>query len=540
MFQNFSSKLNQLDTAKVRSSSGARSYVLSVVVFLVLFALTLGLQVRSGAYESDFGGHPDEAAHVVTGLMVRDYLAGPFWSGTHPMRYAEDYYDRFPKVAIGHYPPGFYVIEGLWLLPSRSHTAALLLPAFLTALTAWIIFMTGRKLMNFPAALAVSVIFPLMNLVQTYTAIVMSDMLLVIWCLLATLAFSRFLATGFARWSLAFGFLAAAAILTKGSGLLLALVPPVAILLTARFRILLAPKLWLAPVPVLLLAVPWLVMTTHITSEGMSAAPLNEYFLQAIPYYSSHMVSVLGIALMILAIVAVGLGVKSFRREKGLPATEAALWGLVVAVFFFYCAVPSGLDERYLLPVIPPMLMLGFAALDRIASQVRDRVPAISPISIVAALALLVGWEAFGSPGKMFTGHTQVVDALLEKSDKPLNLLICSDARGEGALVAAAALIAPDRIVVQRGTKLLSSSDWLGRGYAENFANENEMLEILKESEITHVVVDKGVPESSVWPHQISVGNAIKDRPDRFTDVREIPALRRDSRSHLTVATISN
>lgn len=514
--------------------------MVSLVVFLFLLALTLTLQVRSGAYESDFGGHPDEAAHVVTGLMVRDYLAGPFWSGTHPMRYAEDYYDRFPKVAIGHYPPGFYVIEGLWLLPSRSQTAALLLPAFLTTLTAWIIFMTTRKLMNFAAAVAASLVFPLMELVQTYTAIVMSDMLLVIWCLLATLSFSRFLATGYARWSLAFGFLAAAAILTKGSGLLLALVPPVAILLTARFRILLAPKLWLAPVPVLLLAVPWLVMTTHITSEGMSAAPLNEYFQQAIPYYSSHMVSVLGIGMITLAIFAVGLGVKSFRREKGLPATEATLWGLVVAVFFFYCAVPSGLDERYLLPVIPPMLMLGFAAVDRIASRVRDRVPAISPIPIVAALALLVGWETFGSPEKIFKGHTQVVNVLLESSYKPLNLLICSDARGEGALVAAAALLAPDRVVVQRGTKLLSSSDWLGRGYAENFANENEMLEILKKSGITHVIVDEGVPEPSVWPHQISVGKAIRDRPDRFRDVREVPALRRDSRSRLTVATISN
>ncbi|RYD35713.1 MAG: phospholipid carrier-dependent glycosyltransferase, partial [Verrucomicrobiaceae bacterium] len=219
-------------------------------IFCLLLALTLMLQIRSGAYQSDFGGHADEAAHVVTGLMVRDYLAGPLWSGIHPMRYAEEYYNRFPKVAIGHYPPAFYLVEGVWLLPSRTKTALLLLPAFLTAFTGWIVFMAGRRLMSFSAALAAAVLFTLMHLVQSYTAIVMSDMLLVIWCLLATLAFARFLSTGSAKWSLAFGTLAAAAILTKGSGLLLALVPPAAILLTGRWKTALAPKLWLAPLPV--------------------------------------------------------------------------------------------------------------------------------------------------------------------------------------------------------------------------------------------------------------------------------------------------
>lgn len=514
--------------------------MLSLGVLFILLALTLILQVRSGAYESDFGGHADEAAHVVTGLMVRDYLAGPVWSGTHPMRYAEDYYSRFPKVAIGHYPPGFYVVEGLWLLPSRTKTAALLLPVFLTTLMAWIIFMASRHLMTFPAAFAAAVVFPLMHLVQTYTAIVMSDMLLVILCLLATLAFARFLATGWARWSLAFGLLAAAAILTKGSGLLLALVPPIAILLTARWRVLLAPKLWLAPLPVLLFAVPWLVMTTHITAEGMSAAPLSEYFLQAIPYYFTHMFSVLGIGLIVLTVTAVVLSVKCVRQEKALSATEATLWGLVIAVLLFYCVVPSGLDERYLLPVIPPILILGFAALDRIASGVRARYSNLPALSLVVAIALVVGWETSASAKKVFTGSTQAITSLLRASDQPITLLVCSDSRGEGALVAAAALLAPDRIVVERGTKLLSTSDWLGRGYTENFSNDGEMFELLEDSGISHVIVDEGVPESAIWSHQRAISKAISERRDQFPLVTEVPARRREMKSQLTIATFSN
>jgi hypothetical protein len=540
MLQNLSSKFVKPGAAKVESSLGARSHLIAMCVFCTLLALTIVLQVRSGTYESDFGGHSDEAAHVVTGLMVRDYLAGPIWQGTHPMRYAEDYYGRFPKVAIGHYPPGFYVVEGLWLLPSRSKTAVLLLPAFLTALSAWIIFMAGRRRMGFPASFVAAILFPLMHLVQTYTAIVMSDMLLVIFCLLATLSFSRFLATGGARWSLAFGVLAAAAILTKGSGLLLALVPPLAIVLSARWRVLLAPKLWLAPLPVLLLAVPWLVMTAHITAEGMSAVPVGEYLLKAVPYYAANGFGVLGMVLVAITGVSVMQAVKSLKRGKALPTTESVLWALIIAVFIFYCVVPSGLDERYLLPVIPPVLILAFAGLDRIALILRERYPCLPTGSLVVMVALAVVWEMSSPAVKIFHGPTQAISAVLGTSDQPLSLLVCSDAKGEGAMVAAAALLAPDRIVVQRGTKLLSTSDWLGRGYVATYTTEEEMLGLLSSAGITRVIVDEGVPESSIWAHQLAISKAIQNQRDSFPSVMDVPTRRRDIQSQLTVAEFSH
>lgn len=540
MSQNFSSKTNQLGVAKGGTLLGARSHIISVCVFFLLLALTFVLQVRSGAYDSDFGGHADEAAHVVTGLMVRDYLAGPVWEGTHPMRYAEDYYERFPKVAIGHYPPGFYLVEGLWLLPSRSKTAVLLLPVFLTAFAGWVMFEAGRQLMGFTGAFAAAVLFPLMHLVQTYTAIVMSDVLLVVWCLLAAMAFSRFLATGTARWSLAFGLLATAAILTKGSGLLLALIPPFAIVFSGRFRTLLAVKLWLAPIPVLLFAVPWLVMTTKITSEGMSEAPLSEYLLNAIPYYLTESINVLGFVLIILVALAFVTAVKRIRRKKGLPETEAVLWALAIAVVVFYCAVPSGLDGRYLLPLIPPVIILALLSLSHLAGNLREQYPALSGKWLVLAGALAVGFEMSRPAIKVYAGPTQAVERLLDESDEPLNLLVCSDARGEGALIAAAALLAPDRVVVQRGTKLLSTSDWLGREYTETFSNEEEMLELLDRSGITHVVIDQSVPETDVWLHQTSMHEAIHSRPGKFKIVEKVLARRRSLKSVITIAKFSN
>src|SRR5687768_1057590 len=74
-----------------------------IAVFALLLAEVLLLQWLGGAYASGFGGHPDEAAHYVSSLMVRDFL--PQAASGHPMQFAQSYYLHYPKVAIGNWPP---------------------------------------------------------------------------------------------------------------------------------------------------------------------------------------------------------------------------------------------------------------------------------------------------------------------------------------------------------------------------------------------------------------------------------------------------
>ena len=107
----------------------------ALVAFCVALPITVMFQYLGGVYASELGGHPDEPAHYVTGLMIRDYLASGFHSG--PMTYAKDYYDHYPKVALGNWPPFFYMIQSAWTLPfSPSHASVLRLMAVLTALLA--------------------------------------------------------------------------------------------------------------------------------------------------------------------------------------------------------------------------------------------------------------------------------------------------------------------------------------------------------------------------------------------------------------------
>src|SRR4051812_32259989 len=138
------------------------------IVFIVAFDLAFLMQKWSGAYDSEFGAHPDEAAHCVTGLFVRDaFVAGGKYvrGGVHgspasvAKEFVDDFYQHYPKVALGVWPPAFYVLQAAWTVPfGASRFSLMLLMAALTAGVATMIFETSaRRLGLWPAVAAVLV-----------------------------------------------------------------------------------------------------------------------------------------------------------------------------------------------------------------------------------------------------------------------------------------------------------------------------------------------------------------------------------------------
>src|SRR5205823_3692724 len=90
------------------------------------------LQRASGAFEAEFSGYPDEASHYMSGLLVRDYISAGF--PADPWGFAQNAYLHYPYIGIGHWPPLFYALEGVWfLLFSSSRISALLFVATITA-----------------------------------------------------------------------------------------------------------------------------------------------------------------------------------------------------------------------------------------------------------------------------------------------------------------------------------------------------------------------------------------------------------------------
>ena len=212
----------------------SRAWMVSLVVFLAAFALAFAWQCSFGSYHSEFGGHPDEPGHVVTGLFIRDalveawhYAAGGFHgSPIHLGKdFADRYYTHYPKIGLGVWPPFFYLVQSAWTLPfgatrgRSSCCSAGWPPRSLCSSSA----SCARNLAWCQPAITGGVVLISLPLVRTYYGMVMAETLSAVLMFGAIVAFGNFIdreKRGDAIW---FGVLAALAILTKGTGLALAL-----------------------------------------------------------------------------------------------------------------------------------------------------------------------------------------------------------------------------------------------------------------------------------------------------------------------------
>jgi hypothetical protein len=92
-----------------------------------------------------------------------------------------------------------------------------------------------------------------------------------------------------------------------------------------------------------------------------------------------------------------------------------------------------------------------------------------------------------------------------------LKLLVSSDARGEGAFVSEVAILDDRRPshTVDRSSKVLAQSDWLGRGYREAFVSDEELRSFLREEQYDGILVDEGIPEMFLRPHNHRIARVL-------------------------------
>ncbi|MGE0591709.1 MAG: ArnT family glycosyltransferase [Vicinamibacterales bacterium] len=513
---------------------------------VLLLLLVLAIQARGGTFDRELTVHADEPAHYVTGLMVRDYLASAFPS--HPLRYAETYYAHYPKVAIGHWPPVFYAVQAGWtLVLPASATSVLVGMSVLTALLATTIFAACLRLGPVPSAFA-ALLFTGLPLVQAQAGVIMADMLVALLALWATLALSRYVAEPSWGRSVAFILLASAAILTKGTAIALALVPPLTwLLLPGRRHLARRLDVWAMPVGVALLCAPWYLIAAAAAAEPVTdevaALGLHNVGTKATQLYT-HAGPVL------LCAALIGLWAARARRDDtttgaaagGAPGTTApagvtatvpagpsglsvptapragtavadptwaTLAALVAGQAIFQVTVGAADGVRHLLQVLAPLVMLAAAGITplaiMLAGWLRRRLPAGASARVPAprameglvaagALALVLiprpaNVSAFEVPRQ---GYARIAATIAE--DPTLThavVLVSSDSIGEGATVAEMAIRdrRPQHVVL-RGSKVLSSSSWMGDNYHALFRSATELQDYLERARVALVVMD--------------------------------------------------
>jgi hypothetical protein len=498
-------------------------HLVTLSSFLLFWALAAGLQLAGGAFGNDFGGHSDEPGHYVTGLLVRDYLAGLDWG--RPGAFAEDYYNHYPKVALGHWPPFFYLVQAAWTIPfGPSRVSVLLLMAALTAVLALAVYRSVRGEFGQVLGWIAGLLFVALPLVQSYTDMLMADILTALLCFWSALSFGRFLDTGDWRKALTFGVLASLAILTKGSGLLLGLMVPLAVVLSRRWGLLRRPAFWLPAGIVLLLCGPWMYLTRHLAHNGfVYPSPTLRFTIPAMGLFSWALVQITGVGLF--ALVVLGMFVKVVRPwRSGVEGKWAACGALVLAVWLFHCVVPVGWEERYLIPAIPAVLLFLAAGMAWLAARLPRKWPAGRRAGLVAAAVVVVfaGEKVAGGQGLVsenpFRGFGEAAGELVQTSGQT-KLLVSSDPQGEGAFIAAVAARErrPGHFVL-RASKELAKSDWMGRDYSirAECRTPEGMLHYLEQVGVGVVVLDGSAPPAADLAHHLLLAETVAAYPSRW------------------------
>jgi len=438
---------------------------------------------------------PDEAAHYVTGLMIRDYLREGL--GQSPRAFAEQFYLSYPKVAFGIWPPLFHIVLGAWLLVfGPSFEAAVALSASITVALALILCWFTRRDLGLALALAAAVWFASFPDVQTSTWSVMLDLPCALLMVGAAIPLGRYLETTRTQDAVLVGLLASAAFLTKYNGAAMAFVPLLAVAASRKWHVLLRPNFWLIPVIVLVVAGPWYVIQRDMVQYA--SEPVPERHLVGPAALANLKIIMDQAGLAVVPFIVAGIYGRVVRR--GSDALWPSLFAVGVAVWLFHSIVYPVTGPRYL--VASYAIWAIFAAAG--ARWFIERVVAVEwrrgvPAQVTAFAAVLVAGVAWSTPVPAARHFADVSNQVLQLGLEPTSTaLVSSDPIGEGAFVAAmAAHDLHPRPTVLRASKTLSEGTWMGLNYAERFHDETTLAQWLDLARVDFVVVD----EASREPH---------------------------------------
>ncbi|MFL6451408.1 MAG: ArnT family glycosyltransferase [Bryobacteraceae bacterium] len=501
-----------------------------IAVWLLLLAAVVCLQLLSGAYRGEFGGYPDEPAHYVTAVMVRDYVVHLHTES--PLRFAQAYYRHYPKVAFGHWPPFFYIVQAIWMgLFSAARISVRLQIACTTAFLAFGVFREGRKLFSARLAIAGALLTVCLPLVQTYSDEEMSETLLTLMCFWSVIYLARYIRSERLRDSFLFALFFSLAVLTKGNGWLLAAVPPIALVLTRHLR-LLVRKSFLVPVAfIAAVCLPWQVLTMRMAERGWEGGshPNVSYTASALLEFLRLFPQILGPVLLSLMVLGIAAFVVVPYIRRSIRSEWAVLFALLLAVWVFHSVIPAGVEDRKLIIAVPAMVLFVLGGAVWIGAQVPSNAPLYRwryfAVGCFAALSFVVG--TFQIPRVEHYGFTEAASFLAGLANSTDGtVLISSNSGGEGMLISEMAMIQPHPAeTILRGTKSLASVDWNGAGYQCHYSNPAELLHFIRDKKVKYVVVDNFTPQVK-FAHDTLLKQTIKDG-NMFKLVRIFPSAQR-------------
>jgi len=320
---------------------------------------------------------------------------------------------------------------------------------------------------------------------------VMTEGLLVAFVLLAGFAWARFLESLSWRAAVMFGVFASMAILVKGNGWALALVPPLSILFTRRFGLLKRSAFWLPAAIVIVLCMPWQIMTARLAELGWTDEAGWAYVIYAMSSFARGLWTQLTPALLLIALVGIAA---CMRHGSGMQARSACMLAIVCSVLIFHSITPTGPELRHVLPAFAALLTFVPEGVRTVADALRRRGLLMlgKPGWIAGGVALFLAAEAPAVPKLRSIGFEQAAGYLTSRPDlKNAVTLTSSENLGEGLMIAETEMreARPGHYML-RATKLLAQVDWSSLHYTALYGSAAQVRRELNALPIKVLILD--------------------------------------------------
>jgi hypothetical protein len=453
--------------------------------------------------------HTDDGAHYVSSAMVAQWLSTGFGL---PLDVAVDYNSHYPLVSIGLWGPAFYCVFGLFLsVMGGGQEVALGLTAAVFASLAAVTGKAVAKIAEMPLSWAASMLIVALPISVDQTLAFGLDGPVALTFFGATFALGHWLVAQTRRSLQLFVLLAWACLLTKGNALALFICMPLLLLLTRKLSTLSNWRIWIAALAVTVVAVTWYAFSYTLAASGFREAWGWAFTSKAIGANLQLLYATTGPVLLALATLGTWIGL----RRGGWGAVSLAG---AVSIFIFQSIVPASINARYLLPMLPFVLVL--AALG--AQVIGEKLPSFKSItsfpvgllSLTVILSLSVATLKYPSI-KLYhgiTGAAQEVKNLLPAGNR--SVLVVGFDVVETSFISVSSMLQPINpdIYIIRGSRLLGAGGYNNFQYTPRFDSVEDIKTELSKYSIPVIVISTA-SHSQNWAHIAQVQELI-DRPE--------------------------
>ncbi|MEP7361662.1 MAG: glycosyltransferase family 39 protein [Acidobacteriota bacterium] len=493
-----------------------------LLVYLAALAATLALQFQGGAYAAEFTQTSDESAHYVTGLLVHDFVAAGAPRPVSP--FYRQFHEHYPNVGIGHWPPGFYLLQAAWsLLFGISRSSMLLLMAMCNAGLVTGTYYLIKSALSLRYALCGSLLLLTIPAAQVSARSLMGEVPMALLELAAVAAFRLYLKQERPVGSALFGLFAAAALLTKGTAVMLAIVPPVGVLLQRRPGLLFRWHSWLPAGIVAMLCVPWYLEAPGALHDQVAFLGGLTFLPGSFPETFLYLQDNLGNAVLAAALVGMAATLRAiWNKEQRDPIWPLAL--VVVTSSILFRAFVAVWEPRHLLTAVPWILLFAADAIRRMIAH-RGLVSGIVAGASVMTVAIYCVWNVWSTPMKVHLGLDEAALSILATPElEKVNLLVISDLRGEGVFTAeiAAHERRPGHRVL-RGSQILAHTSFLGDESEPRFHETAPLMRYLAGIRPLVVILDD---PALPFSHAKLVRDTIAENPAAWQKVGSSDGLR--------------